>query len=188
MDAQLQLIYPISRLLSNPRIFYAIADYLGGPDPDTLKDAFYDLLEHNFADQENPEDCVFDAEEICFKISDDGVDCQMILDNGIAYLLQAIEGEIRAQITNDTEMAATTAIYKRIVTAIEEAHPDLAGNIVLCSPPTPGNQYLRSDDGDRFEGSFHLLSDPERTYAFHIEVIDVRNDQLKATIQPIDNE
>jgi len=31
MDEQ-QLIYPVARLLANPRIFHAIANYLGGPD------------------------------------------------------------------------------------------------------------------------------------------------------------
>jgi hypothetical protein len=61
----------------------------------------------------------------------------------------------------------------------------LGGNIALCSPPTPGNSYLRSPDGDNFQGSFHLLTYPEKVYAFNVEVIDVTTDQLKAYIKPI---
>jgi len=88
-------------------------------------------------------------------------------------------------ITNDGEMAATSAIYSRLVKAIEETNPELSGNIALCSPPTPANQYLRSDDGDRFEGSFHLLTDPDKQFAFNVEIVDVKTDDLKAFIRPL---
>jgi hypothetical protein len=92
---------------------------------------------------------------------------------------------MKSQITNDHEMAATSAIYDRIVTAIVEANPAFDGDIALCSPPTPGNSYLRSSDGERFEGEFHLLSDPERQYAFNVDIIDVQGDILRATYKPI---
>jgi hypothetical protein len=184
MDRE-QLIYPLARLLANPRIFHAISEYLDGPDADTLKDALYDLLEYDFNSHSEPDDCTFEAEEVCFKVHNNGEICEIILDTGIASRLEAIEGEIRAQITSEEEMATTSAIYQRIVTAIEESHPELAGNIALCSPPTPGNHYLRSDDRNRFEGSFHLLTDPETMYAFNIDIIDVSGDELKATIKPI---
>jgi hypothetical protein len=82
-------------------------------------------------------------------------------------------------------MAATTAIYERIVKAICTANPAFTNDIALCSPPTPGNSYLRSEDGERFEGSFHLLTDPERRYAFNVDIIDVPNDILRATYKPI---
>ena len=182
---EIQVIYPISRLLANPRIFYAIAKHLGGPDGDTLRTAFYDLIEYHFSDLEDAEDCEFEADEVCFKCEEDGETCGIYLDSGIASMLHAVEGEIRAHITNENELAASSAIYKRIVEAIEEVEPNLAGNIALCSPPTPGNSYLRSEDGDRFEGKFHLLSDPERLYHFHVEVIDVNTDQLRAHIRPL---
>ena len=180
-----QLIYPVSRLLANPRVFHAIADYLGGPDADTIKEAFYDLLEYDFNSHEDPDDCIFEAQEVCFKCYGEGGLCEIILDSGIASRLEAVEGEIRAQISSEEEMAATSVIYQRIVTAIEESHPEFAGNIALCSPPTPGNQYLRSADSNRFEGSFHLLTDPDTLYAFNIDIIDVPNNQLKATIKRI---
>lgn len=180
-----QLIYPVGRLLANPRIFFAIANYFEGPDAETIKETFYELLEYNFNSFEDPEDCVFESEEVCFLKKDGGANFEIVLDSGIAANLQAIEGEIRAQISNDSEMAAASAIYQRLVTAIEESNPEFAGNIALCSPPTPGNSFLRSTDGDRFEGSFHLLSDPDRLYSFNVEVIDVNTDQLRATIRPI---
>lgn len=180
-----QIIYPVSRLLANPRVFHAVANYLGGPDGETLKTAFYDLLEYDFSECEDVKKCEFEATEVCFKVDEDNGNCEIILDSGLASLLEAVEGEVRAHITTDNEMAATSAIYKRLVTAIEESHPELEGNIALCSPPTPGNSYLRSPDGDNFLGSFHLLTDPESVYAFNVEVIDVTTDQLKAHIKPI---
>lgn len=180
-----QLIYPVERLLANPRVFHAISNYLEGPDAETLKETFYELLEHSFIFTENPDDCEFTAKEVCFISRNDGEEFEIVLDTGVTASFEAYEGAIRAQITNDTEMAAASAIYKRLVTAIEESNPEFQGDIALCSPPTPGNSYLRSADGDRFVGSFHLLSDPDRVFSFNVEVIDVSTDQLKATIHPI---
>ena len=181
----MEIFYPVERLLGNPRVFFAIANYLGGPDGETLKGAFFDLIEYNFGEYEDPEDIEFKAEEVCFAIDPEDGAVQITLDTGLASILKPIEGEVKAQITNDHEMAATSAIYDRLVTALVEANPDFDGNIALCSPPTPGNSYLRSSDGERFEGSFHLLSDPERQYAFNIDIIDVQQNILKATYKPI---
>jgi len=178
------IIYPIDRLLANPRVFFAIANALGGPDGEILKSSFYDLIEHGFGDYEDPDEIEFDADEICFSIEDDGT-VQLTLSSGLASILKPVEDEFRAQITNDHEMAATTAIYERIVKAICTANPAFTNDIALCSPPTPGNSYLRSEDGERFEGSFHLLTDPERRYAFNVDIIDVPNDILRATYKPI---
>ena len=181
----MEIFYPVERLFANPRIFFAIANYLGGPDGETLKQSFYELLEYSFGEYEDPSEIEFTAEEICFSIDEETGILQITLDTGLASILQPLEGEIKAQITNDHEMAATSAIYARLVTALEEANPDFAGNIALCSPPTPGNQYLRSSDGERFEGSFHLLSDPERQFQFNVDIVDVNQDILKATYKPI---
>lgn len=181
----MEIFYPVERLLGNPRVFFAIANYLNGPDGETLKSAFFDLLEYNLGEYEDPEDTEFTADEVCFAIDPEDGAVQITLDTGLASILKPIEGEVKAQITNDHEMAATSAIYDRLVTALVEANPDFDGNIALCSPPTPGNSYLRSSDGERFEGSFHLLSDPERQYAFNIDIIDVQKNILKATYKPI---
>lgn len=179
------IFYPVDRLLANPRIFFAIANALRGPDGETLKNAFYDLIEYGFSEYEDPEDVEFVAEEICFSISDDDGTVQITLDTGLASILKPIEGEVKAQITNDHEMAASSAIYERIVTALVEANPAFKNDIALCSPPTPGNSYLRSEDGERFEGSFHLLSDPERQYLFNVDIVDVNADILRATYRPL---
>jgi hypothetical protein len=180
-----EIIYPVDRLLANPRVFFAIANALGGPEAEIVKSSFYELIEYGFNEEENPEDIEFDAEEVCFSIDPASGDFQITLSNGIASVLKPIEGEIKAQITNDSEMAATSAIYDRIVKSIVEANPAFDGNIALCSPPTPGNSYLRSEDGERFEGEFHLLSDPDLQYAFAIDIIDVQADILRATYTPI---
>jgi hypothetical protein len=181
----MEILYPVERLFANPRIFFAIANYLGGPDGETLKQSFYELMEYGFNDYEEPDDVEFQAEEVCFSIDPEDGTVQMTLDTGLASILKPIEGEIKAQITNDHEMAATSAIYDRLITAIVEANPEFEGNIALVSPPTPGNSYLRSDDGERFEGSFHLLTDPEREYAFSVDIVDVNADILRATYKPI---
>lgn len=179
------IIYPVERLLANPRIFYAIANYLEGPDGETLKQSFYELLEWGFSDYEEAEEIEFTASEVSFSIDEEDGAVQITLDTGLASILKPLEGEIKAQITNDHEMAATSAIYDRIVTALVEANPEFKNNIALCSPPTPGNSYLRSEDGERFEGSFHLLTDPESRYAFNVDIIDVHQDILRATYKPI---
>lgn len=181
----MEIFYPVERLLANPRVFFAIANYLQGPDGETLKSSFYELLEYTFGDYEDAADIEFTAEEVCFSLEEETGVLQITLDTGLASILQPLEGEVRAQITNDHEMAATSAIYARLVTALEEANPDFAGNIALCSPPTPGNQYLRSSDGERFEGSFHLLSDPDKKYSFNVHIVDVNRDILQATYKPI---
>jgi len=181
----LELIYPVSRLLANPRVFYAIANYLEGPDAELLKETFYEMLEYHFVDAEDPNDCEFESEEIAFRVTDSEGTVEIVLSNGLSSILKPMEGDLKSQITNDHEMAATSAIYQRIVSAIEESNPDFTGNIALCSPPTPGNHYLRSQDGERFEGSFHLLTEPEREFAFNIDIIDVKQDILRATYKPL---
>ena len=180
----MSIVYPVSRLLANPKIFFAIANYLGGPDAETLRSAFYELLEYEMED-EDPDDCEFNAEEVFFSVEDAGAICNIQFDTGLASRLEAVHGEIRASINNDRELATASAIYQKLVTAIEKAKPELKGDIALCSPPTPGNSYLRSADGDNFVGNFHLLSNPDTQFAFNILVLDADTEQLQATIHPI---
>lgn len=181
----MEIFYPVERLFANPRIFFAIANYLEGPDGETLKQSFYELMEYGFGEYEDPEEIEFMADEVCFAIDPEDGTLQMTLNTGLASILKPLEGELKAQISNDHEMAATSAIYDRLITAIVEANPEFEGNIALCSPPTPGNSYLRSEDGERFQGEFHLLTDPDRQYAFSVDIIDVNADILKATYKPI---
>lgn len=180
-----EIFYPVSRLLANPKIFYAIANALDGPDGELLRTIFYDLIEYNFTEVEDPEECEFEANEICFSIDPEDKTVQITLDTGLASVLKPAEGEIRAEIKNDSQMAATSAIYDRIVTALVECNPEFDGNIALCSPPTPRNGYLRSADGECFQGSFHLLTDPDRTFAFHVHIVDVQRDIFIARYKPL---
>jgi hypothetical protein len=179
-----EIFYPVQRLLGNPRVFYAVSNYFSGPDADSIKELFFELLEYGFGDYDDAEECEFTATEVQFRMDDDST-FYITLDSGLSGSMRPIEGEIKAQITNDHEMAATSAIYQRIVSAIEETNPEFSGNIALCSPPTPGNSYLRSEDGERFEGAFHLLSDPELKYAFTVDIIDVQQDILQANYEPL---
>jgi hypothetical protein len=177
-----EVIYPVHRLLANPKVFFAIAAELDGPDAETLKNLFYELLESEINDTESTDEIAFDATEICFRESpdEDGV-IQVILDTGTAAELRP-QGEYVGGIKGKMELDITSSIYQRLVKAIEDSRPEFTGNIVLCDPPMPSNSYLRSRDGESFNGSFHLLSDPESTYDFEVEVIDIPNDILKATV------
>lgn len=179
-----EVIYPVDRLLANPKVFFAIAQAFEGPDAATLKDLFYDLIEADMSDAETVDEIEFVADEVCFRESPDepGV-IQIILDTGTAAELRP-QAEYVAGIKTQDELDITSTIYKRLVEAIIESRPEFAGDVVLCDPPMPSNQYLRSEDGESFNGQFHLLSDPETTYGFSIEVIDIPNDILKATVFP----
>ena len=43
---------------------------------------------------------------------------------------------------------------------------------------------ILTEDGDKFEGEFHLLSDPEKMYDFVVDVVDMEKDDLRATVKP----
>lgn len=178
----MSIVYPVSRLLAQPKLFHAIANYFEGPDADTLRSFFYDLIEMQFENMD-PEDCEFDAEEARFDCEEDGSTFSIELDSGVK--IEAVQGETRTQISTDQDLAATSAVYQKLVTVIEESCPEFTGDIALCSPPTPGNNFLSSEDGECFVGSFHLKSNPDKQFAFNIQVIDPDADEMKATIKPM---
>lgn len=178
------VVYPFSRLLANPKLFYAISDYLGGPDGETLRESFYELLEVDL-NEEGGEEFRFDVEEVVFESESEGAICVITFDNGRMLKLQAVEGELNAQITSDMDFAAASAVSRRLIDAIEESHPELKDDIALEHPPTPGNGFLCSENGEHFEGSFHLRSDPNVKFAFKINLLDPESDQLEAKIHPM---
>ena len=178
------IVYPLSRLLAQPKLFNAIANYLGGPDAETLRSAFLDMLEHPF-DEEDPNNCEFDAEEVAFDVEDEGALCTISLDNGFTYRLEAIEGSDECKITNDSELHAAFAVNRRLIRAIEESNPELKDDISLEHPPTPGNSFLSSTDGEHFTGTFHLRSNPDRKYAFNVIIVNPDADELRASVQPM---
>lgn len=187
-----QIIYPVSRLLANPRVFMAIAKEFEGPDWETLAGAFYDLLEHDILEEEDIDDVAFNAPEVCFRLKPDhnGV-LQIILPDGNAIELHptasSVDGdeEYYSAIRTEEEFAITSSINARLIRAIEEAVPDVAGDVALCEPPTPANEFLRDLENDCFSGQFHLMSDPEILYDFRVEVIDLNTDTLKAVVRKI---
>jgi hypothetical protein len=188
--AEEQVIYPVRRLLANPRIFHAIAGFFeDGPEWEVFADAFYDLLESEIMEEEDMEDQVgFEAPEVCFRRSPEDEEVfQVILATGTAMELrpqsESSDGRRYGLVSSEDELGVTGAIYGRLVKAIEEVRPDLAGNIALCSPPTAANGFLRSENGENFAGEFHLLSDPSQLFTYTVDVVDLSNDELKATVK-----
>jgi len=189
MPAERQIIYPTYRLLANPRVFHAIANFFGeGPDWQTFAEAFYDLLETEILEVEEGEDSPgFDSHEVCFREDPEDPEIfQVILSTGTAMELKPSkeDGTYCGIVSSEDELGVVTAIYGRLVKAIEEVCPDLAGNIALCNPPTVANGFLRSPDGNKFAGEFHLLSDPDKLYNYTVDIIDLQNGELRATVTP----
>lgn len=178
------IVYPFSRLLANPKLFFAISDYLGGPDPETLRESFYELLEAESPDDPS-EELTFDVEEVYFEANDNGSEYLITFDNGKMLKLEAYGEEVNAQMSSEMDFLAASTVNRRLIDAIEESHPELKDDIALEHPPTPGNGFLSSGDGEHFEGSFHLRSNPDIKYAFRVAIIDPELDQLEAKIQPM---
>ncbi len=182
-----QIIYPTERLLANPKIFMAIAKILEGPDWETLASAFYDLIEMPVLEADCEEDAAFESPEVCFRLKpEDERVVQVILQNGNAIELHPSEDEqYYSAIRSEEDFAITSTINARLLRAIEEAAPEVAGDIALCEPPTPANEFLRDSENDCFRGQFHLLSDPEKLFDFKVEVVDLNADQLKASVRRV---
>lgn len=180
-----QIIYPTARLLANPKVFFAIANWFDGPDWETLAGAFYDLMEQGIVDNETElSEAAFDASEVCFREKPEEPEVfQVILSNGLAIELRPSgDGDTYAAVRDAEDLALVSTIYSRLVKALEEARPDMKGDIALIDVPTPANGYLRDENGDAFRGSFHLLSDPDQKFSYVIDVVDISKDDLKARI------
>ena len=55
-----QIIYTVERLLANPRVFMAVANYFDGPEWYVWQSAFYDLIEMTVMEG-LPDEIEFDA-------------------------------------------------------------------------------------------------------------------------------
>ena len=176
-----QVIYPVERLLANPRVFMAIGNYFDGPEWEVWAGAFYDLIEMSVMEG-LPDEIEFDAGECCFREDpDDNTIFQVILDNGNAMELKPT-GDGYAAVESEDDLAIVSAIHQRILKALGEAKPEFQDNIALVEMPMPSNGYLRDEDGDAFRGEFHLLDDPDKTFGFVVQIIDMEKDELTATI------
>lgn len=181
-----QVIYPTERLLANPRVFMAIANEFDGPDWDTWRDAFYDLLESEFEDTDV--EPIFEVPEVCFRVKPEDEEIfQVILTNGMAIELRPDEDGYAGSLTvsSEEELGVASAIYTRLVRAIEEARPDLKDDISLSEVPVVNNGFLRDDDGDAFRGTFTLLSDNDKKFNYVVNVVDLEKDELVAEIEPV---
>lgn len=180
-----QVIYPTERLLANPRVFMAIANEFDGPDWETFRDAFYDLIEGEFEDPDV--EPVFEAPEVCFRVKPEDEEVfQVILTNGMAIELRPQEeGGGYMTVSSEEELGVASAIYNRLLRAIEEARPDLKDDISLSEIPVLNNDFLRSDDGDSFAGTFTLLSDSDKKFKYVVNIVDMEADELQAEVKPL---
>ena len=180
-----QIIYPTERLLANPKLFIAIANYLEGPDWETYASATYELIESLFLEDEDAEPNLLICSEVCFreKPEEPGT-FQVILANGDAIEIRPDGDEYVSAIKTEEDLGVVSAIYGRLVKALEDVQPDLKGDIALVDPPTPSNGYLRHEDGNSFRGAFHLLSDPDKRYNFIVDIVNLDGDDLRARITP----
>ena len=181
-----QIIYPAIRLLRNPKIFIAIAAVFDGPEWQVLAESFYDLVEAEFEEADDIPS--FDEEmEVCFREDPEESNVfQVILSTGNALELRPDEDEAGtySPVSSEADFAAVSAIYGRLIKALEEERPDLKDDIALVDIPTAGNGFLRDEDGNAFRGAFHLKSNPDKKFNFIVDVIDIPNDELKARINP----
>ena len=180
-----QIIYPAIRLLRNPKIFVAIAAELEGPEWQVFADAFYDLMESEFEDADAIP--VFDPEvEVCIREDPEDADVfQVILSSGNAIELRPDEaGDNYSVVSSEADFAAVSAIYGRLIKALEEERPDLKDDIALVEIPMESNGFLRDINGNAFRGAFHLKSNPDKKFSFVVDVIDIPTDNLKAHIKP----
>ena len=181
MDSR-QIIYPTERLLANPRIFMAIADYFDGPDWETFRDAFYDLIEGEFEDMDvEPE---FSIPEVAFREKPEDPEVyQVVLTNGMAIELKP-SGDSYSIVESEEDLGVVSAIYGRLVKAIEQARPDLKGDISLDNVPSLANGFLRDEDDDCFRGTFSLLSNQDQKFKFKVDIVSLSDDELTATVEP----
>lgn len=183
-----QIILPIDRLLGSPRFFYAIANSFDGPDAEIIMEAFYDVIEHHLNEEENIEEVTWGPVEFCFRMDEEreGV-FQVIASTGQAVELHpqgdgTETGSRYTTIKSLEQLSVSSHIYAHLVRSLEEARPDLAGDIALMETPTEANGFLRDETGDKFSGKFHLMSDPDKLFNFEIEIIDLNAGELRATI------
>lgn len=190
---EIRIFWPVSNLLSNPDLVIPICSRLGLGDWSLLYNGLYALLEHEIEESSAPlkdgttvpesqEDIIeafnWYSEEVCFSFFPEQNVIRITGESGIMIQLEEggsapfrIEkGSPHSGIRNSDEFQISSTLYQGFIEAIEKAKPELKGNIVLCAPPVPGNNYLRDEVTDNFVGQFHLMSDPEIKYDFSIEV------------------
>lgn len=207
-----QISWPVQNLLANPDIIIPIATRLGIGNWEALYKSFYLLLEHEMAEVveevkngehevEDEEDLRelfnWESEEVTFIYNFEESIIQVYGDSGVVIQLEESEGghftdpvvergerKLHSGIRNSDEFQISSTLYQGFIEQIENAVPDLKGDIVLCDPPVPSNNYLRDEETDNFTGQFHLISDPSKKYNFSITV-NTDDKESKATVTEV---
>ena len=186
-----QIIYPVYRLLANPRVFWAISNSFDGPPGDVIQDAFYDLIEATVLETDTIEEADWGVLEVCFRMDEEqeGV-FQIISDSGQAIELHPEDdgsetGSRYSTIKSMEQLNVSSHIYSHLIRSIEAVRPDLQDDIALVQMPTEANGFLKDESGDCFKGTFHLLSDSNKIYEYSIEIIDLHAGELKATVTEV---
>jgi hypothetical protein len=172
-----RVIYPIERLLANSSFFTAISMQLGGIiKEEELYEFFFDLYSTSI----NPEfvgpiDEDSFPEKVCFECyHEEGSDSEFVLlittDTGITLQLSGTAHNMsESSFKDEDSLQRASYIYHRIVRGIEEAVPELEGDISLTETPSPANNFLQEQDNNKtISGSFNLFSDPEKLFTFQI--------------------
>lgn len=202
---EIRICWPIGRILNNPDLVIPISNRIGISNWEIIYEAFYMLLETEIIESvemmeedegsvpETAEDLVaiFDwiSEEVCFSYFPEENIVRVSGDSGIMIQLEeggfgpkrVEKGSPHSGIRNSDEFQISSTLYQGFIEAIEKTAPELKGDIVLCTPPVPSNNYLRDEVTDNFVGQFHLISDPDKKYDFSISV-NTDNKESVATV------
>jgi hypothetical protein len=178
-----QFYYPVETLLTKPTVFLPIAVQLKRYfDPDELRGLFFEA----YAAATNPENTGDPSgedlpEEVCFSIEEREVSghteitLSIIMDNNIGMIMKGRSNRTTKEephvsiVTSENDLKKVSQIYRSIVSRLEKELPEYQGDICLSEIPNPTNNFLQDQDNKgTISGSFSLLSDPSRQFAFEI--------------------
>lgn len=178
-----QYYYPVSRLIESPGLFLPLAVQIGRFfSPDELRDLFFEAYAaatdpDNTGDKEGEEL----PEDVCFSVTEDDpeegdIAISIIFDNQIGMVLKGHrkgpkmgeEPQISI-ISNENELQRVSRVYNSIVRRLEKEKPELESDICLEEVPSESNNFLQDKNNKGvISGSFRLLSDPDRKFAYQI--------------------
>ncbi len=177
------IVYPVARLLAEPRLIYAAAEYLNDIDGDLLKEAFLTAVEYAILYADGGFDS---AEEVKFHYDEEDENILYVsLDNGTTVTIEMIDPDHVTHVVTQQDLDTVSGLFSKLVKAIEDTDPSLKDDVSLSQIPSQANRWLCSEDGNFFVGDFHLRSDPDKRFSYKISVTDADTCQLSATIKPI---
>jgi hypothetical protein len=171
-----QFQYKVAILIKHPEYFDILEEGLGGPDSETLQEAFHALLEDI--------DHIDSKLQVVFRVFVEDGTVEIILSTGQAVVITISAEDYICNIKSQEEMELASELYYRLVRAIERELPSkYKYNIALVDPPCPSTNFLISDtENDVFCGKFYHLGEPEVSYNWTVEVINPDTTDLKAQV------